>query len=170
MRYCHVLWFLFFITVRAIGADEVSQSVDMTFTVNIEPPVCKLNDAELTVDFGEFNTSDIVNGNVKGAAVFSFTDCVNVNDVRISFSGENVDRNNNFIKNKSGDNYASGVVIALYDDTGNRIHLKDEQNIIVNNVGSFQLSVMAGVLKENTTTTVTPGYIDTSVNLNVTYS
>jgi P pilus assembly protein, pilin FimA len=170
MRYRNVLWFLLFIAVRAISADEVSQSVEMTFTVNIEPPVCKLNDADLSVDFGEFNTSDIVSGNVKKNVVFSFTDCIKVNSVGISFSGDKVDDGNNFIQNKSGDSYASGVAIALYDDTGSRIQLTDSKTIDVNNGTSFDFSVTAEVLKKSDVTTVTPGYIDTSVNLNITYS
>lgn len=66
MRRClNTLWLLLFVSVSAIGGDELSQSVDMTFTVNIEPPMCKLNNAELDVDFGEFQVSDIVKGNVK---------------------------------------------------------------------------------------------------------
>ncbi|HIB4007749.1 TPA: fimbrial protein [Escherichia coli] len=171
MRYRKVLWFLLFIAVRAISADELSQSVEMTFTVNIEPPVCKLNNADLSVNFGEFDTSDIVKGNVKGTAVFSFTDCTNVNNVGISFSGDNMDSTNNFIKNKSGDGYASGVAIVLYDDTGRRIQLTDSKMIAVNNdTTSFNFSVTAEVQKESNTSTVYPGNIETSVNLNITYS
>ncbi|HGB1496885.1 TPA: hypothetical protein ACIUE6_004553, partial [Salmonella enterica subsp. enterica serovar Hvittingfoss] len=63
MRYClNALCFFYFFSAGAIGGEEISQSVDMAFTVNIEPPVCKLNNAELSVDFGEFQVSDIVAG------------------------------------------------------------------------------------------------------------
>lgn len=113
-----------FVSVGAIGGDEASQSVDMTFTVNIEPPMCKLDNATLDVDFGEFQIFDIVQGNVKKTVGFNFTDCTNVNNVKISFSGDKIDTNNNVIRNKSGAGYASGVVIGLYDDKEKEFSLK----------------------------------------------
>lgn len=171
MRRClNSLWLLLFVSVSAIGGDELSQSVDMTFTVNIEPPMCKLNNAELDVNFDEFQVSDIVKGNVKKNVEFSFTDCTSVNNVKISFSGDKIDTNNNFIRNKSGSGYASGVAIGLYDDKENRIQLKEPQNILVNNSGSFNFRVTAAVLKDSDNATVTPGNIETSVNMNITYN
>lgn len=55
---------------------------------------------------------------------FNFTDCTNVNNVKISFSGDKIDTNNNVIRNKSGAGYASGVVIGLYDDKEKEFSLK----------------------------------------------
>ncbi|HGB5602444.1 TPA: fimbrial protein [Salmonella enterica subsp. enterica serovar Saintpaul] len=171
MRYClNALCFFYFFSAGAIGGEEISQSVDMAFTVNIEPPVCKLNNAELSVDFGEFQVSDIVAGNVKKTAEFSFTDCINVNNITISFSGDKVDKSKNIIKNKSGADYASGIAVGLYDDKNKRIQLKDSQSISVNNAGSFNFCVIAAVLKDSSNAVVTPGEIDTSVNLNITYN
>ncbi|MCU7297420.1 fimbrial protein [Escherichia albertii] len=167
--YSKSLYLLLFIATGAIGGDTVSQSVNMTFTVNVEPPVCKLNNADLSVDFEEFQVSDIVAGNVKKMAEFVFTDCVNVNNVTVSFTGDNIDSNNNLIKNKTGVNNASGVAIGLYDYNGSRIQLKDVQHISVNNADSFYFGVTAAVLKESSAA-VTPGKIDTSVNLNITYN
>lgn len=171
MRYClNALWFLLFVSVGAIGGDEASQSIDMTFTVNIEPPMCKLNNAELDVDFGEFQVSDIVKGKVKKTVDFSFTDCTNVNNVEISFSGDKVDKNNNIIKNKSGSGYASGIAIGLYDDKENRIQLKESQNILVSDSDSFNFRVKAVVLKDSNNAAIIPGNIETSVNMNITYN
>lgn len=66
MRRClNALWLLLFVSVGASGGDEASQSVDMTFTVNIEPPMCKLDNATLDVDFGEFQRFDLAQGKVK---------------------------------------------------------------------------------------------------------
>lgn len=171
MRYClNSLWFLLFVTARVIGSEEVSQSIDMSFSVNIEPPVCKLNNADLSVDFGEFQVSDIVKEQVKKTAEFAFTDCTNVNNVTISFSGEHIDKDNNFIKNKSGRIYASGVAIGLYDNKGHRIQLKDKKNISIEYADSFNFSVTAEVLKESASVVVTPGNIDVSVNMNIIYN
>jgi len=169
-RCLNALWLLLFVSAGAIGGDEASQSVDMTFTVNIEPPMCKLDNATLDVDFGEFQIFDIIQGNVKKTVGFNFTDCTNVNNVKISFSGDKIDTNNNVIRNKSGAGYASGVAIGLYDDKENRILLKDLQNILVNNSGSFNFRVTAAVLKDNSNAAVTPGSIETSVNMNITYN
>ncbi|WP_252364593.1 fimbrial protein (plasmid) [Escherichia coli] len=171
MRRClNALWLLLFVSVGAIGGDEASQSVDMTFTVNIEPPMCKLDNATLDVDFGEFQIFDIVQGNVKKTVGFNFTDCTNVNNVKISFFGDKVDTNNNVVRNKSGSGYASGVAIGLYDDKGKRMQLKESQKILVNNSGSFDFRVTAAVLKDSSNAVVSPGSIETSVNMNVTYN
>ncbi|EEW3970624.1 type 1 fimbrial protein [Escherichia coli] len=142
----------------------------MNFTVNVEPPVCKLKETELSVNFGEFQVSDIVMENVKQTAEFFFIDCTNVNNIKISFSGDKVDSNNNLIKNKSGGNYASGVAIGLYANDGKRIQFEKEQNISIDGSGSFYYSITAEVMKDSKNAVVTPGNIDTSVNLNITYN
>lgn len=171
MRRClNALWLLLFFSTGAIGGDEASQSIDMTFTVNIEPPMCKLDNATLDVDFGEFQVSDIVHGNVKKTVKFSFIDCTNVNNVKISFSGDKVDTNSNVIRNKAGTGYASGVAIGLYDDEEKRIQLNELQNILVNNSDSFDFRVTAAVLKDSSNAIVTAGNIETSVNINITYN
>ncbi len=171
MSHClNALWLLLFVSVGAIGGDEASQSVDMTFTVNIKPPMCKLDNAVLEVGFGEFQVSDIVQENVKKTVELNFTDCTNVNNIKISFSGDNIDTSNNVIRNKSGAVYASGVAIGLYDDEKNKIQLKDSQTILVDNSGSFDFRVTAVVLKDGSNAAVTPGNIETSVNLNITYN
>lgn len=171
MKYCfNPVWFLLFVTAGAIGGDQVSQSVDMTFAVNIVPPVCKLKNAELSIDFGEIEISDIISENVKKKATFSFTDCTNVNNVTISFSGDYVDGDKNFIKNKAGGGYASGVAIGLYDSNGKRIQLKDGKNISAGNSSSFDFPVTASVIKDSSSVAITSGKIDTSVNLNITYN
>ncbi|EEX2836989.1 type 1 fimbrial protein [Escherichia albertii] len=171
MKHClNALWLLLLVSAGAIGDDEMSQSVDMTFTVNIAPSVCKLNNANLSIDFGDFQIFDIVTENVRKTAKLSFTDCTNVNNISVSFSGDYVGRDENIIKNKSGKNYASGVAIGLYDNKNNRLQLKDAQSISVNNAGSFDFYITAAVLKESSVATVTPGTIDTSVNLNITYN
>ncbi|MED9851297.1 fimbrial protein [Escherichia coli] len=122
------------------------------------------------MNFGDFQLFDIVTRAVKKQAKFSFTDCLNVNNVTVSFSGDNVNTDNNIIKNKSGPNYASGIAIGLYDNDGNRIQLNDKKDISIDNVGSFDFIVTAEVLKESSSATVTPGNIDTSVNLMITYN
>ncbi|MCU7311474.1 type 1 fimbrial protein [Escherichia albertii] len=171
MKYCfNPVWFLLFVTAGAIGGDQVSQSVDMTFAVNIVPPVCKLKNADLSIDFGEIEISDIISENVKKKATFSFTDCTNVNNVTISFSGDYVDGDKNFIKNKAGGGYASGVAIGLYDSSGKRIQLKDGKNISAGNSSSFDFPVTASVIKDSSSVAITSGKIDTSVNLNITYN
>lgn len=172
MRYClNTFLILFFFTARAIGSDELSQSVDMTFTLNIEPHVCKLQEQVKSIDFGDFQVFDIVTGAVKGEAMFKFTDCQNVNDVTISFSGIYVDKEHNFIRNKTGVDRASGVAIALYDKEGARIQLKDGEKIHFDiRPEGFDFYIKAAVEKENAGTAVTTGSIDTSISLNITYN
>ncbi|HFP5151012.1 TPA: fimbrial protein [Escherichia coli] len=172
MRYClNTFLILFFFTARAIGSDELSQSVDMTFTLNIEPHVCKLQEQVKSIDFGKFQVFDIVTGAVTGEAMFKFTDCQNVNDVTISFSGVYVDKEHNFIRNKPGGEHASGVAISLYGKDGNRIQLKDGKKIDFDtSPAGFDFIIKAAVEKEHVGAVVTTGIIDTSVNLNVIYN
>ncbi|MED9020211.1 fimbrial protein [Escherichia coli] len=166
----NILFYLLFVTTRAIGSDELSQSVEMNFSVNIEPPVCKLQSTDVSVNFGDFQLFDIVTRAVKKQAKFSFTDCLNVNTVTVSFSGDNVDTEHNIIKNKSGTNYASGIAIGLYDNDGNRIQLNDKKDISIDDANSFDFIVTAEVMKESSSAIVTPGNIVTSVDLMIEYN
>lgn len=173
MRYCPgiILGSLILITARAFAADTLSQSVDINMSVNIAPPVCNLTDSTQTIDFGEIQVFDITMGNVKKDATFSFTGCTNVNNVTISFSGSNIEVDENFIKNKIGADNATGIAIKLYDDTQQEIQLKESQTKEINKESAFTYHVTAAVVKENgINTPVTAGKIDTSVDLNITYN
>lgn len=172
MRHCLKIMVgsLLFVSARAICADTSSQSVNINLAVNIAPPVCKLKDATQTIDFDEVQVFDITMGYVKKNATFSFTECTNVNSVTISFSGNNVNQDRNFIRNKQGADNATGVAIKLYDEKQREIRLKDPLNTELNKQSSFNFSVTAALVKENgLSAPVTPGKIDTSVNLNITY-
>lgn len=174
MRYysCIILCILLFVSVRAISADTLSQSLDITLSVNIAPPVCKLTGSVQSVDFDEITVSDLIvkKKEHKKDASFSFTDCENVNNVTISFSGDNVDSNNNLIKNKQGTDLASGVAIKLYDKNGKEIQLKENQTQEVDKTDEFTFRVTAGVVRESESMPITAGTINTSVNLNITYN
>ncbi|HAY0106692.1 TPA: type 1 fimbrial protein [Escherichia coli] len=166
-----ILGSLIFITARALAADTLSQSVDITMSVNIAPPVCNLTDSTQTVDFGEIQVFSITMEKVKKDATFSFTGCTNVNNVTISFSGNNVDKEKNFIKNKTGTDNATGIAIKLYDDKQKEIQLKDSQTTVINKDSTFNYHVTAAVVKENgISSPVTAGKIETSVDLNITYN
>lgn len=173
MRYCPgmILGSLIFITARVFAADTLSQSVEINMSVSIAPPVCNLTDSTQTVDFGEIQVFDITTGKVKKDATFSFTGCTNVNNVTISFSGSNVDKDKNFIKNKTGTDNATGIAIKLYDDSQKEIQLKEPQTKDINKESAFTYHVTAAVVKENgISSPVTAGKIDTSVDLNITYN
>ncbi|QTA28824.1 fimbrial protein [Escherichia albertii] len=166
-----VLCFFVFLSPQVISGETLSQSVNVNLSLNIAPPVCKLTDATQTIDFGEVQPYDITMGNVKKDATFFFTDCTNVNNVTISFSGANIDKNRNLIKNKSGTDNATGIGIKLYDIKKKEINLNEKQEINVNKENSFNFQVSALVVKENENgVAVTAGKIDTSVNMNITYN
>ncbi|MEI1604699.1 type 1 fimbrial protein, partial [Escherichia coli] len=60
--------------------------------------------------------------------------------------------------------------IGLYANDGKRIQFKKEQNISIDDSGSFYYRITAEVMKDGENAIVTPGNIDTSVNLNITYN
>ncbi|EFO1266336.1 type 1 fimbrial protein [Escherichia albertii] len=165
------LCFFVFVSPQVISGGTLSQSVNVNLSLNIAPPVCKLTDATQTIDFGEAQAYDITMGNVKREATFFFTECTNVNNVTILFSGTNVDKDKNFIRNKSGADNATGIGIKLYDNNNKEINLNEKQELSVNKKDSFSFQVSALVVKENgNNAAVTAGKIDTSVNLNITYN
>lgn len=162
---------LVFLSPQVISGETLSQSVNVNLSLNIAPPVCKLTDATQTIDFGEVQAYDITMGNVKKDATFFFTECTNVNNVTISFSGANIDKNRNLIRNKSGTDNATGIGIKLYDINKKEINLNEKQKIKVNKEDSFSFQVGALVVKEKENgAAVTAGKIDTSVNLNIIYN
>ena len=163
-----MLSIMLFIFSRTICAETLSHSMNINLAVNIAPPVCKLTEANQTVDFGDIQVSDIISGKAKRMAGFVFSDCKNVNDVTISFSGNYIDQGKNIVKNKSGG--ASGVAIELYDDKESRLQLKDKKKISINYADSFYFNVMAVVVADGSGERITPGDISSSIDLNVTYS
>lgn len=54
--------FIFFslsVSYNVFAVDEFSNSVDLTFTVNIQPPVCRLEKTLQSIEFGDLSVQDI---------------------------------------------------------------------------------------------------------------
>ncbi|EEY6643839.1 TPA: type 1 fimbrial protein [Escherichia coli] len=151
--------------------ESFSQSVDLAFSVNIEPPVCKLENTVQSIDFGDLSVQEIKESEIKKTATFSFTGCASVDSLKISFIGDNVDNNKNYIKNKIGADYASGIAIKLYDESFNKITLKDGYSRPVGKLTtSFDFLIYASIEKESVNSSIQPGIVDTSVLFSVTYN
>lgn len=156
---------------NAFASDSFSKSVDLAFSVNVEPPVCRLENAVHSIDFGDLSAQEIKISNIKKAATFSFTGCTSVDSLKISFFGDNVDKNENHIKNKTGADYATGIAIKLYDEDVNEISLKDSYSLSVGkDTESFNLLIYASIEKENNSSLIQSGVVDTSVLFSVTYN
>lgn len=105
------------------------------------------------------------------SATFSFSDCTSVDSLTISFTGEYIDENGNYIKNKAGNNYASGIGIKLYDKDLKEIALtKDYNQSVGKDVSSFELLIYASIKKETSNSSIQAGLVDTSVFFTVTYN
>lgn len=175
MRYLYgvFIFFIFSLPYNAFAGEgeSFSQSVDLTFAVNIEPPVCKLESTVQSIDFGDLSVQEIKESEIKKPATFSFTGCASVDSLKISFAGDNIDSNKNHIKNKAGVDYASGISIKLYDEYFNNITLKDGYSRSVGKLAtSFNLLIYASIEKESSTSSIQPGIVDTSVLFSVTYN
>lgn len=156
---------------NAFASDYFSNSIDLTFTVNIEAPVCKLEHAEQLIDFGDLSVHDITVGNTTKSARFSFAGCTNVDTLTISFTGESINKNENYIKNKTGPNNASGIGIRLYDENHREIILgEDNSQLIGKDSTEFELLIHASIGKENNNSLIQAGIIDTSVSFTITYN
>ncbi|EJM9652822.1 TPA: fimbrial protein [Escherichia coli] len=94
-----------------------------------------------------------------------------MDSLKISFIGDNVDNNKNYIKNKIGADYASGIAIKLYDESFNKITLKDGYSRPVGKLTtSFDFLIYASIEKESVNSSIQPGIVDTSVLFSVTYN
>ena len=149
--------------------EELSQSVSFTLKVNVLRPVCKLTTDTQTIDFGEFDFVDLTR--TKGSATFKFIDCDNVEGVKIRFKGSSVDEENNVIRNKIGEGYATGVYFKLYDDENNEINLDSDKVISINKAVVYDLKLTAKVLRDESTSNnrFSPGLLNSSVALEITY-
>lgn len=166
-----ITFFFLCVSCAVVAREEVSQSVDMNFTVDIIPPVCKLSNAEQSIEFGDFSVQDVIKNSVRGRTTFIFTDCVSVDSLTVSFSGSSVDSYNNYIKNGTGDGYASGIGIKLYDDNNNEISLgQGYTKPVGKEQNSLSLLIDAVVVKEGKDTKIKSGIVDTAVTLNVVYN
>ncbi|WP_248424000.1 fimbrial protein [Escherichia coli] len=153
-------------------AEEVSASVDLKMNVNIIKPVCRLTSKEAQIDFGEFDVSALKDNHPTGSAIYKFTECDNVNQLRLSFTGEHIDISKNIIKNKTNEDAASGIAVKLYDNQMKELILdKDwiiEKDIKKNN---YDLTINAKIVPSENggTASIRPGKIDTAVNFEITY-
>lgn len=159
------------LSYNVFASDSFSKNIDLTFTMNIEPPVCRLESTVQSIEFGDLSTQEIEGSEIKKTATFSFTDCASVDALKISFYGDNVDNEKNHIKNKTGTSYASGIAIKLYDEDVDEIILKDGYSPSVGkDAKSFNLIIYASIEKENNDSLIQPGVVDTSVLFSVTYN
>ncbi|EAA6331141.1 TPA: type 1 fimbrial protein [Escherichia coli] len=149
--------------------EELSQSVDFTLKVNVLKPVCKLTTDTQTIDFGEVDVDDLTK--IKGSATFKFIDCDNVERLKIRFEGDELDKENNVIRNKVGSNYATGVYFKLYDDKNYEIKLDADNVIKINKEANYDLKLTAKVLRDElgAGNRFSPGLLNSSVALEITY-
>ncbi|MED9748996.1 fimbrial protein [Escherichia coli] len=173
MKYLHNIFIFFALSVsyNVFAVDEFSNSVDLTFTVNIQPPVCRLEKTVQSIDFGDLSAQDINRSKNKKTATFSFTGCTSVDSLTISFTGDNIEENGNYIKNNTGGDYASGIGIKLYDEYYDEIMLKnDYTRPIGKDTSSFDLLIYASIEKENSNSSIQAGLVNTSVFFSITYN
>ncbi|HII2118775.1 TPA: fimbrial protein [Escherichia coli] len=173
MKYLHNVFIFFSLSVsyNVFAVDEFSNSVDLTFTVNIQPPVCRLEKTLQSIEFGDLSVQDINRSENKKKATFSFTGCTSVDSLTISFIGDNIEKNGNYIKNNTGSDYASGIGIKLYDEYYNEIMLKDVYTRpIGKETSSFDLLIYASIEKENSNSSIQAGLVNTSVFFSITYN
>ncbi|MCE9859993.1 fimbrial protein [Raoultella planticola] len=170
---------LLFITIllvsrSLIAASPVTGSVDFSLSLDVikADPVCKLNATSTTIDFGDIDPINIFANPAYGVAHFRFVDCENVNSVDISFSSPNIDEQNNYVRNTTGTDKASGIAIKLHNDAGREMNLMEKFNLIVNSAQSANLFINARVITTDPYNGfgVKPGIIDTSVALEITYN
>ncbi|ENZ5952284.1 fimbrial protein [Escherichia albertii] len=167
-----ILIFLMIFSSSMCLAEELSQSVNLKLNVNIIKPVCRLTSKEAQIDFGEFDVSALTNNQPNGSVIYSFTECNNVDKLRIRFTGEHIDNSKNIIKNKESKDNASGVAVKIYDNKMKELSLNKDWIIEKNtNTNSYDLTINAKVVSSENggSTTIRPGKIDTTVNFEITY-
>lgn len=163
----YILIFLFFLYSASIHAER--QDIELTLRVNVLDSNCTLVSGSQTIDFGEMYAYIGIDNVPTREAIFRFEQCKNVEKIKINFKGNNVDINNNLIRNRNDDSsFASGIGVKLFNEKGNLITLKDDIYIPVNNNKGSELFLKAKVASiENEI--LSPGILDTSVELQISY-
>lgn len=146
-------------------SDTLEKNTTINFSVHVKEPICRMS-VPAIVDFGEYDAHSIKN-NVEKNFIVRLENCnQKVPSPKINFGGEYIDSSGDYIKNKTGWEYADGIgIFIIYK--GERINLL--KTIILDEVDKnmqkdFEFKALAGVLDS-----VTPGLIDTNISINLTY-
>ncbi|EFH4637577.1 TPA: type 1 fimbrial protein [Escherichia coli] len=142
-------------------------SPEVKFSVTVEAPRC-IVDWPGSIDFGDFDIVRLSRG-VEKHFYITFSDCDSTS-ATIKFSGNNVDYNNNYIRNNTGGDYASNVAIKLFAYDRQEIDLSKGWTIVTDTSVShtFRSIYYAKVFKIHEH--ATPGKIDSFVDLQVIYN
>ncbi len=166
------LFVLYTTSVHAIYSESLP--VDLTLRVNVKNPVCKLDNGDLEIDFNNFEAFDVIQKSVTRRAIFNFSDCSDVENLKISFNGvngTNIDLDKNLVRNlETDERYASGIGIKLYDNNRDEVQLNDTMNIPINKNNSYSLNLDAVVVPLNDSGKgITTGELSAFVELHISY-
>ena len=172
---------LFFTLSGVVNALDFADSRDYTVRVTISEPVCELtSNMPQSIDFGDFYAFDVVTGSVKGKSdvEFKFEGCEAVKKLNVKFTPpagnhQSTDILNGYISNKEGDGYAKGIAVKLTDDSGKDIPLDINWAAVTpGDKKQYDLSfkINARVVPvERTGAGITPGLLQTSASMEITY-
>lgn len=143
-------------------------TVSHNFTLKFDVEValtCSLESYTSQVDFGEVLKDDLSVESVKRDINMTFSGC-NADNSTIYFSGANISDDGTYIKNKEGEDFASGVKVSLMQN-GKYVNLNESIEKIAPRQGD-EISFQA-ILEPQNGTKIRSGIINTSVDLNITY-
>lgn len=145
---------------------EISNSVELIF--EIEKPLCNLETKDVTFELGEdISYNQLKNRSISVTKEFN-VQCDGISSAGLSFSGDKIDNDHNYLRNYEGDDYASGVMIRLLDDNNQEYTLtgKNEIDISSGEQFSFAITAQPGLISNHT---FTPGLIRSDVTIQVEY-
>ncbi len=162
-----------FISMSVRSEDRTDSKLSVALKVNILKPVCRLElDSEL-IDFDEFDILDLMTSPPRRVKELMFKECNLVKGVAISFTGSNIDYDVNMIKNQTGDGYAQGIGVQLYDENETPIDLSRSLDVRANipaAENSFSYTLISYVKRISEPQKVTPGILDTNVGIKIVYN
>lgn len=149
--------------------DTLEKSTTINFSVNVKEPTCQIVVPD-SVDFGEPGVLQMSSGGVDRDFTIELKQCTQrIPKPGLVFSGSNIDSSGEYIKNKSGADYASGVGIRLKYG-GKEFKISDGVTLgalAANSSSTFHFTAHLG--KEGSDE-VTAGKVDTSVTVSMTYN
>ncbi|HCX4694203.1 TPA: type 1 fimbrial protein [Escherichia coli] len=157
-------------SIYGYASETVSQSHEVTLSLNIKKPTCVLSTVDKKINFGEWDKAAIMAEQPEVSATFSFSDCADVDSLDIQFTGNYIDANSNQLNIATGDYSASGVAIKILDASSNEVNLSQTTKFTTTGTDKYDLQLRARLVPiKQDITTITPGDIKSAVTLVINY-
>lgn len=149
------------------NSDELLKENIINFQVYITEPTCQI-DIPSSIDFGETDALYLDKGIERDFDIILSNCTQRIPEPAIIFSGDYIDSTGRYIKNRTGGDYARGVVITL-NHQSNEINLKDPLKLDELSVGGEKRINIKAIMK-SIGNDLSPGLFNSNIEIRVVYN